>query len=97
MPTSTETYFAVLDLARACMSRRDYSTAGAHIKEAITLDPSRPDAFNLQGALLEIRGDWQKARRYYRAALAFDPAYTPAQVNISRTLPWRWPGEVQLG
>lgn len=95
--TATDQYAALLDLARVCIAHREYRGASTHVQEALALDPSRPEALNLMGALLEIGRDWNKARKYYRAALAFDPAYKPAQINLSRTLPWCLLGEVRLG
>lgn len=97
MDTSADQYTTLLDLARACIARREYRAAGAQVRKALALDPARPEALNLQGALLEFNRDWHNARKYYRAALAFDPAYKPAQVNLSRTLPWCLLGEVRLG
>lgn len=97
MDTSADQYTILLALARTCITRKEYRNAGAHVREALALDPSRPEALNLQGALLELNRDWNKARKYYRAALAFDPAYKPAQINLSRTLPWCLLGEVRLG
>lgn len=95
--TTTDQYTALLDLARACIARKEYRAAGTHVREALALDPSRPEALNLFGALLELNRDWNTARKYYRAALAFDPAYKPAQINLSRTLPWCLLGEIRLG
>ena len=88
---------ALLALTRTCISRQEYHAAATHVRKALGLDPARPEALNLQGALLEMNRDRNTARKYYRAALAFDPAYQPAQINLSRTLPWCLPGQIQLG
>ncbi|MCC7265250.1 MAG: hypothetical protein IT369_22315 [Candidatus Latescibacteria bacterium] len=95
--TATNQCTELLGLARACIARKEYQRAGTHVREALALDPSRPETLNLQGAVLELNRDWKNARRYYRAALAFDPAYQPAQINLSRTLPWCLRAEVRLG
>ena len=95
--TTTDQCSALLALARTCIGRKEYRAAEAHAREALALDPARPEALNLFGALLELNRDWNTARKYYRAALAFDPAYQPAQINLSRTLPWCLFGEIRLG
>jgi Flp pilus assembly protein TadD len=97
MHTSADPYTALLDQARACITRKEYRAATTLVRDALALDPSRPEGLNLQGALLELNRDWTTARKYYRAALAFDPSYKPAQANLSRTLPWCLLGEIRLG
>ncbi|MBM3277526.1 MAG: hypothetical protein FJY95_05530 [Candidatus Handelsmanbacteria bacterium] len=95
--TAADQYNTLLDQARACIARKEYRAAKTHVRKALGLDPSRPEALNLMGALLELGRDWGFARKYYRAALAFDPAYRPAQANLSRTLAWCLRGEICTG
>jgi lipoprotein NlpI len=51
----------------------------------VSIDPSRAEAFNLLGAVLEIQGAHRsEALRNYHAALALDGSYAPARRNIDR-------------
>ena len=50
----------------------------------------RPEAFNLLGVLMEIRGDRFEASKNYRAALPPDPSYAPAIKNFDRSTSWGW-------
>ena len=52
----------------------------------IKLDPFRPEGFNLLGELEEMLGDTLEGQKYFRVALALDPAYKPAQDNLHRTV-----------
>jgi DNA-binding NtrC family response regulator len=49
-----EDYFSRLELAKRCMADRQFAAAIENVRKAIALDPTRPEAFNLLGALLEI-------------------------------------------
>jgi DNA-binding NtrC family response regulator len=78
-------YPAVIELAKRSITERRFEDAMAVVQRAIAADPTKPEAFNLLGALTEIRGDWLEAQKYYRAALALDPSYKPAQANLDRS------------
>ena len=67
------------------------------MRRAIFLDPARPEAFNLLGALLEIQGDRIEAQKNYRAALSLDPSYEPAIKNLQRSTEWKPKGAIILG
>jgi DNA-binding response OmpR family regulator len=71
-------------LAKRCLSERHADAAMAHLKKAIALAPDRPEAFNLLGAIHELRGELSEALNNYRAAWAFDATYQPASKNIER-------------
>lgn len=73
-----------LKLARKRIGEQKLDAAREHVRLAISMDEGRPDAFNLLGALLELRGDWLDALKQYRAALALDPTYRPADENQRR-------------
>ena len=53
--------------------------------------------FNEIADLLEIKGDWVAAQKFYRAALDIDPTYKPASANLERTTSWHKTGKVDLG
>jgi len=92
-----ESYQGRIEWAKRCIQERRFPSAEEHVHKAIGLDASRAEAFNLLGALLELRGDDTGARKNYRAAYALDPTYTPAGANLERisTLP-RSPGRIHL-
>jgi len=81
-------YGSSIELAKKSIGNRHFDAAIEHARKAIFLDPSRPEAFNLLGALLEIRGDRIEAQKNYRAALSLDPSYAPAIKNLSRSTSW---------
>jgi DNA-binding response OmpR family regulator len=80
-----ETYPDMMNLARKAINDRRFDAAAMVVKNALATDPSNPDAFNVLGALAEIRGDCLEAQRFYRAALELDPTYGPARQNLDRT------------
>lgn len=81
----TVDYEAILELAKKCISDRHFEAAAEHVKKAIATDSSRPEAFNLLGALYEIQGNKIEAQKNYRAALSLDSGYKPAQDNLNRS------------
>jgi DNA-binding response OmpR family regulator len=83
-------YGSSLELAKRCVGDRHFDAAIEHVRKAISLDPGRPEAFNLLGALMEIRGDRIEAQKNYRAALSLDPSYEPAIKNLQRSTNGRW-------
>ncbi len=77
-------YQTHLERARLNMNRQQLRAAMEHVKQAIGLDPTRPEAFNLLGALYEAQQNLWRARIYYRLATELDPHYAPAQQNLER-------------
>jgi DNA-binding NtrC family response regulator len=80
----SQSYQSHVSLIKRCMNERHFEAAMEHARQAIGLDPSRPEAFNLVGVLYEIMGDQQEAMKNYRVALDLDPAYEPAWHNLRR-------------
>jgi DNA-binding response OmpR family regulator len=78
-------YASLFELAKRCMADRNFDAAMEHVRKAISIDPSRPEAFNLLGTLFEIHGDRLQAQKNYRAAISLDPSYEPARNNLSRS------------
>lgn len=79
-------YARCLDEARRAIGERRLETAIAFVRQAVGLDPTRPEAFNLLGAAVHLRGQRFKAQDYFRAALALDPTYGPARDNLERSV-----------
>lgn len=70
--------------AEAALRARDMTRARADIAEAMALDMDAPQPHNLLGILYEMAGDFQAARKHYRAGYALDPTYKPCCRNLER-------------
>jgi len=92
-----ENYASYFELAKKSMGDRYFEAAIEHLKKAISLDPSRPEAFNLLGILQEIHGNYSEALERYRAALSLDPAYEASRKNLNRLTHRRLDEGVVLG
>jgi len=92
-------YTSSIELAKRSVGDRHFDAAVEHLRHAIFIDPGRPEAFNLLGALIEIKGDRIEAQKHYRAALSLDPSYEPAIRNLQRSTEKRWKqvGTILLG
>jgi DNA-binding response OmpR family regulator len=77
-------YESLLSLARRAITRKEFELAEDFTSKAIAVGASRPEAYNLLGSLLEIRGEKAQAMKFYRAALDMDPTYSPARANFER-------------
>lgn len=89
-------YGTLIQLAKRHISDRGFDAAREITRRAIAADPSRPEAYNLYGVLLEIRGDRMEAQKFYRAALDLDPTYKPSRANLDRLTSWHKFGPIQL-
>ncbi|OHB64548.1 MAG: response regulator receiver protein [Planctomycetes bacterium RBG_13_62_9] len=94
---TAQDYDGWMEMARKCVNERRFDVAAEYVRKAMRRDPSRAEAFNFLGALLEIQGDRVGAQKNYRAALSLDPTYTPAQENLYRSTKARPGGEVIFG
>jgi DNA-binding NtrC family response regulator len=95
---SAKGYQDHIELAKKCIGDLEFDAAQEHVRQAIAADSTKPEAVNLLGALIELRGDWQSALKQYRAALALDPRYTPARENLNRVVLYGQKGRgVSLG
>ena len=83
-------YSSHIELAKKCVGERHFDSAAEYVRKAIFVDPGRPEAFNLLGALMEIRGDRLEAQKNYRVALSLDPSYGPAIENLRRSTNPKW-------
>lgn len=78
----------ILEQAKLLLTQRRFQEAEAMLRQATAKDPSNAEALNLLGVSTEMKGRLQEAARYYRAALSFNPGYTPAQQNLHRVTQW---------
>lgn len=81
-------YASHLELSKRCIGDIHFDAAIEHLHKAIYLDPERPEAFDLLGALMELLGDRLEAQKNYRAAISLDPSYKPALENLQRSTTW---------
>ena len=77
-------YATCFELAKRCLSERHVDAAIKHIHRAISISPERPEAYNLLGAIHEVRGETTEALNNYRVAWNYDASYEPARLNIER-------------
>jgi DNA-binding NtrC family response regulator len=80
----TADYESHLKLIKRCMNDRHFEAAMAHARQAVGIDPARPEAFNLMGVLYEVTGNTVEAMKNYRVAIDLDPTYEPAWQNLNR-------------
>ena len=78
-------------------ARRRRTTTSAWAQKAIALAPARPEGFNLLGVIHELRHERLQAQKCYRAALALDPTYQPAQNNLHWSIQVSKTGTLDLG
>ena len=90
-------YLANLSLAKSCLDEYCFLKAIGYMRQAISVDPSRPEAFNLLGACCEMFRRPLEAQKFYRAALVLEPAYGPAQRNLHRLVSYHKRGRVDFG
>jgi len=90
-------YYTLIELTKRYISDGDFRIARDIASRSIASDPGKPDAYNLLGALLEIGGKWLEAQKFYRAALAMDPTYKPAEANLERSVSGHRLGRIELG
>ena len=83
-------YSSCIEVAKRSIGDRHFGAAVELVRRAIYIDPSRAEAFNLLGALMEIQGDRFEAQKNYRTALSLDPSYEPAIKNLSRSTDGKW-------
>jgi DNA-binding response OmpR family regulator len=94
---SVSDYPALIELAKRHITDRRFEHGRETVRKAIAADPGQPGAYNLLGALLEIKGDWLTAQKFYRAALNIDPTFVPASANLERTTTFHKFGKIDLG
>jgi len=79
-----EDFEGFITLAKNAINKRDFSKAKEMLNKATSLNSEKPEPFNLLGIIYEMQHQQQEAMKMYRAALALDPSYKPANENIER-------------
>ena len=88
---------ALIEKARHHIGQHELEIAETTLRQAIGNDPSRPESFNLLGAIKEIKGFWIEAQKFYRAAMDLNPCYKPATLNLERVTSLDKTGKIFLG
>ncbi len=93
----TADYHKLIELCKRHVTDREFEDARSFARKAIAVDPGQPEAYNLLGALLEIKRGIVEAQRFYRAAIDIDPSYKPARDNPHSTVSQDTSGRIALG
>ena len=70
--------------AKRAINLRDFAAAKRDLIKALELNSDSPQAMNLVGVMLEMREEYEQARRYYGQAIKLDKNFEPAQQNMRR-------------
>lgn len=81
---SAKDYAYHLRCAKRALNLRDFETAKRSLRNALRLDDSSAEGFNLAGVVAELSGDFRIAARYYEQALRINKDFGPAQQNAKR-------------
>lgn len=79
-----ESFSEFLNMAKAEINNHNYDKAVELLKKATSIDPEKPEPFNLLGIIYEMRNNQPEAMKMYRTALSLDPTFTPANENLDR-------------
>jgi DNA-binding NtrC family response regulator len=77
-------YESYLKLAQYWGKKKQLNSAIELAKEAIGIDPSRPEAFTILGELQEKNNNITDALKNYRVAIAIDPTYKNARDKLEK-------------
>jgi CheY-like chemotaxis protein len=90
-------YRTLIEITKRHITDRNFATSLESARRAVAADPGQPEAYNLLGALFEIKGDRSEAEKFYRATLDIAPSYKPAQANLERITSLHKLGRIDLG
>jgi tetratricopeptide (TPR) repeat protein len=79
-------FSAQLNLGAILMSRLDMQGAVSALKQAVRIDPTRPDAHDMLGSAMLSLGFGSEAKQQFELALGADPNYINARYNLARAL-----------
>ena len=77
-------FFTHVFAAKRLINLQDFAGAKAHLIRALEINPQSPEVLNLTGVFLEMREEYENARKHYGRAIALDGNYEPAQQNMRR-------------
>ncbi|HCX04212.1 MAG TPA: response regulator [Clostridiales bacterium] len=80
----------IIQFSKKCILDKKYDKAKEYLKKAIVMDEESPEPYNMIGVLYEYERDIDNAQKNYRIALAIDPSYKPADINLERTVQFNY-------
>lgn len=83
-PEAPRDFDYYLRCAKRAVNLREFVSAKRNLIKALELNPDSPQALNLAGVMLEMREEFDQAKRYYGRAIKVDKDYEPAQTNMRR-------------
>ncbi|TYB31433.1 MAG: response regulator [Candidatus Mcinerneyibacterium aminivorans] len=81
---NTEDFNKIINLAKNKINNKDFNEAEKLLQKATGKKSTKPEPFNLLGVIYELQNKQTEAMKMYRAALALDPSYKPADENLER-------------
>jgi len=70
--------------AKRAINMRDFVAAKKDVIKALGIDSKSSQALNLAGVMLEMREEYEEAKRYYSKAIKIDKNFEPARQNMKR-------------
>ncbi len=68
------------------IEKKEYEQANAMLDEAISVEPTNTQLYNIKGVLYESMNDNKNAREMYKKAVELDPKNSQAQYNYGRQI-----------
>ena len=84
METNPRSGDAERNLANALFDRRAGDEAAEHAARAVQLQPEDPDAYDVLGRTLAVKGKLHEARSAFERAIQIDPNNTDARSDLAR-------------
>jgi len=78
-----EKFNILINQTKKLISQKKFNECEAIICTAMFESPHNAVPHNLMGLMLESQGLHAEAMKHFRAALALDPTYTPANMNLN--------------
>jgi len=79
-------FSAYLNLGAILMSRLDMQGAAGALKQAVHIDPKRPEPHDILGSALQNLGFATEALQQFQLAVEADPNYINARYDLARAL-----------
>ena len=79
-----DAFYTHVFAAKRLINLQDFVGAKAHLIHALEINPQSAEVLNLTGVFLEMREEYENAKKHYGRAIAIDKNYEPAQQNMRR-------------
>jgi DNA-binding NtrC family response regulator len=78
-------YEVLIKQAKIAIAKRELDPATELLRKAIDLDSSRPQAFNLMGCVLQMKGQELEAMKHFQAAVSVKEIEKTGEENLDPT------------